>query len=765
MEGDVYQVDQEKEQFLYSRPRVRVDSITIIADELLYDRKSGILEFTNNVTVRQGGVLLTATTARYDTNTLVVSLNQASLYDNKSGVYIRAAKVEKFIDNKFIVEDGVMTLCKPESPAWEIRAGKITFFPDNFAYAYNASIFLGAVPIFYTPFFSWPTKEGRASGFLAPLISSHWGSSNPSKNYGYRVQIPYFLNLGKDHDATITTDLISQRGVGIGLEYRYAFVPGMFGQWNGWYLDEFRKNRESWKENMGSFPEESMDPTPTRYMYNFNHRQSIFWGGQFRFHQRMNSDNEINREYFDSGVDKDVHFSQSADFTFPWKDGGLSIKTSIEEDFTQNSIYDINTDKDTHLNSLPSLSISQSYSGVFNTPLSFKLSGTGTNYQRTYGWNGSLFQGVATVSSPFQVDFLNIKPAYTRTWYHYDVHYQRSPTESSSETFQENPDNFGWFIDTKKLEFNFELFRLFKNRQHENVGKLSFRPRLIFEEVDDVDQRKALSITPGNHTLNDKAIDYDNFSGMFTGAIKSRKTVTFRWESNYLVKNPKTKKIRKFLHLNLSQTLNWNRNQERDRFQGPQSTDGLQETVLGDPKLPLRVDLGIAPTPNFSAGLFYRFDHKEQKVVETKVNMSASSSSGSKFILDYKDNSKQYHEPDGTNHNATRTYTVTNQFKVLENLDLSLIGTWDLNRNNLKDLYSENDSKVLLDRQLTDLKGVLTYTHNCYKFILSYEEKIKTGREGDTDREYLDRVITFSFNLSGMPAGVSPYQQTYELER
>lgn len=70
------------------------------------------------------------------------------------------------------------------------------------------------VPIFYFPRATFPINDERKTGFLFPSI----GASDES---GTIVEIPYYINIAPDKDATIYMRYLSDRGVQIMGEYRY----------------------------------------------------------------------------------------------------------------------------------------------------------------------------------------------------------------------------------------------------------------------------------------------------------------------------------------------------------------------------------------------------------------------------------------------------------------------------------------------------------------------------------------------------------------
>ncbi|NQU64564.1 MAG: LPS-assembly protein LptD, partial [SAR324 cluster bacterium] len=598
IEHTSFKYDKETNRFSYTRPRVKFGDTILSGKEMHYNKEEEMMYFSGNIVIRLPGIVLTADKATFNQKTGNSTLYNSTLYDSKNGVFVEAERIEQISDEEYIIHKGALTRCSQDSKAWELRGRLIHYQIDNYAYSLSTSIHFYTVPIFYSPYFSWPTKQGRSSGLLVPTYSTV-NSSDTTKNYGGRLQVPYFIPLDRDHDVTVTADVIQRRGLGVNIDYLYAFTPEMSGRFQTWFIKETQQERDLAVEPLGSLDPEndSFDLNPLRYKYQFDHRQNIFLGGQLFFHQHENSDNEINREYFEAEVTVESHFSQTANLIFPWDGGNLSLSYQTSDFFKYSSTYDTTTDADTYLNIQPAISVSQRFSRIADTPISINLFGSATQYARTYGWSGLLKQSSIELSAPFYLDFLNIWPGVQRSYYDIETSYQNRPGEVSPE-----PDTYGWIIDSGSLELNFEIFRFFYNYENVAIRKLSFRPRVIYREIQDVDQS-------------------EDDTAAIIAPILSQKTLTYRLETRYLAKDPVSKAVRTFFGLDLTQIYNlqmegeaeYNDIGEKIYLNQPSPL----ETKQGDPKLPLRINLSLSPVSFFSAGLFYRFDHVENRVVET----------------------------------------------------------------------------------------------------------------------------------------------------
>lgn len=107
------------------------------------------------------------------------------------------------------------TTCPVNAETWKFSASKIKL--DHAAergYATNAVLKVHELPVFYIPYMSFPLSDKRKSGLLTPTI----GSSNER---GFDTEVPYYINIAPNQDATVAPRYISERGLMMKGEYRY----------------------------------------------------------------------------------------------------------------------------------------------------------------------------------------------------------------------------------------------------------------------------------------------------------------------------------------------------------------------------------------------------------------------------------------------------------------------------------------------------------------------------------------------------------------
>ncbi len=79
--------------------------------------------------------------------------------------------------------------------------------------ARGATVRFKGVPVFYAPYISFPLNDQRKTGFLTPS----YGSDEESGNI---FEFPWYWNIAKNQDATITPRFFTDRGLQVAAEYR-----------------------------------------------------------------------------------------------------------------------------------------------------------------------------------------------------------------------------------------------------------------------------------------------------------------------------------------------------------------------------------------------------------------------------------------------------------------------------------------------------------------------------------------------------------------
>ncbi len=155
-----------------------------------------------------------------------------------------ADRLERDEAGDMMVNEGRFTRCEPGNNNWQIGSRSFLIRDgSDFGTARHAVVRVKNIPIFYTPYLSFPVNDERKSGWLFPSVG--FSSQN-----GLEFAPPYYLNLAPDYDATLVPRYFQKRGWGAEAEFRHLsewqhsrFVGSFLGedkQYDGTYeKDDF----------------------------------------------------------------------------------------------------------------------------------------------------------------------------------------------------------------------------------------------------------------------------------------------------------------------------------------------------------------------------------------------------------------------------------------------------------------------------------------------------------------------------------------------
>ncbi len=234
----------ENERFLEARGNVevRTPSREVFTDYLYYDIPIDTLRAKGNVSIRSWQDLISGPELEYKRDTFTGFMKSP---DFVLGLYKGRGKAEELLftgEDQYRVIRGTYSTCNSPNPAWRLDVGTLDVNElTGVGTAKDARIYFAGVPIGWLPQFSFPLKNERKSGFLAPTYAT-------SEARGFELQVPYYLNLAPNYDATITPRVMTKRGVLFNTEARYLLstpLGAASGRWVGEYLPNDREaNRD-----------------------------------------------------------------------------------------------------------------------------------------------------------------------------------------------------------------------------------------------------------------------------------------------------------------------------------------------------------------------------------------------------------------------------------------------------------------------------------------------------------------------------------------
>jgi LPS-assembly protein len=214
IESDDATIDADGHAALNGRVKVNQDARTIAADSMNYDYKTGKLDVKGAVDFEDPKLRIKSDTGTYDT-VGGAAFDQANfqILDRNGRGFARKMAVQP--DGKVQLEQVRYTTCPVGNQDWMLQASSINLDTnDQEGTGHHVLMRFKNVPIFYTPYISFPIGDERKSGVLFP-------SFGHSTSNGYQLDVPYYFNLAPNYDLTLTPGILSARGVQLGEEFRY----------------------------------------------------------------------------------------------------------------------------------------------------------------------------------------------------------------------------------------------------------------------------------------------------------------------------------------------------------------------------------------------------------------------------------------------------------------------------------------------------------------------------------------------------------------
>lgn len=203
------------------------------AETLDYDPAQGRLEARGEVDYREPGFSVQGDTLDMSLKQDQLELQGARYQLPASHAHGSAASLTLLGREQVELKSVSYTTCNPQQTDWELRAQRSRLDrTKGVGEAYNVQLRFKDVPIFYSPYLSFPTDDRRKSGFLAPSF----GNSDDS---GLELAAPYYLNIAPQRDLTLTPHYYQNRGLRLDTEFRYL-QPNHAGVFEIEYLHEDR---------------------------------------------------------------------------------------------------------------------------------------------------------------------------------------------------------------------------------------------------------------------------------------------------------------------------------------------------------------------------------------------------------------------------------------------------------------------------------------------------------------------------------------------
>ncbi len=127
------------------------------------------------------------------------------------------------LDNIYI-KHGFYTTCDRDTPHYYFQSAYMKVIKKEMAIAKPVILKVHSVPLFYVPFWMFPVKDGRKSGFLTPHIGYN------SRSGKYFRNLAYYFVINNYMDITFSVDIVENVGIKGNIDLIYKVYKRLSGE-------------------------------------------------------------------------------------------------------------------------------------------------------------------------------------------------------------------------------------------------------------------------------------------------------------------------------------------------------------------------------------------------------------------------------------------------------------------------------------------------------------------------------------------------------
>ncbi|RFA31275.1 hypothetical protein CAI21_01145 [Alkalilimnicola ehrlichii] len=184
------------------------------ADRIVFNQETSRADASGNLRYYEDGLTLWAEeghlyfdVTRGALSTARFQFEHSYTHGDADEIIIEDSQRSRYRDVRF-------TTCPPDRTDWWLRGSELrTDREEGMGSARHAWLQFMGVPLFYTPYISFPIDDRRRSGLLAP-------SYRQSSRSGFDLRIPYYWNMAPNYDAVLAPRIVTRRGLMLDTEWR-----------------------------------------------------------------------------------------------------------------------------------------------------------------------------------------------------------------------------------------------------------------------------------------------------------------------------------------------------------------------------------------------------------------------------------------------------------------------------------------------------------------------------------------------------------------
>ncbi len=199
---------------------LRKPGLSMRADRLVYDQSQDVLDAKGAIHLNKPGSQFQGTELKLQVDSFQGALQKSTFQFSANGAHGSAAQIEFIDPARAVVHQATYTTCRRTPgpdwlPEWLIKATRMSIDDEESTVKVEGvQVRFKNLPEVSIPSASFPLTTDRRSGFLPPIVGV-------TTRNGAEIVQPYYFDIAPNRDATVTTNVMSNRGVAVDTEFRY----------------------------------------------------------------------------------------------------------------------------------------------------------------------------------------------------------------------------------------------------------------------------------------------------------------------------------------------------------------------------------------------------------------------------------------------------------------------------------------------------------------------------------------------------------------
>ena len=342
---------------------VKFGDAVLTAERVRVDERSGEVEAGGRVRIQRDDQIWAGENIRYNFKTRIM---EAELFrTGKFPVFAEGAKLGADRNNQvYSAEGAFITTDDVSEPFTKLRARSITIISGQRITARHATMYVGGLPVFYFPYFTYSLNNNANQFYVLPGYRSRFG---PFLLGTYR----WFLD--EQVDGALHLDYRAQRGPGVGPD-----VNLHLGRWGEAGLKYYYLYDMEPGTNSAGFPNPD-----NRQRLQFNYDATPWTNLNIKSQVRFQSDERLLADYFEGDYRRNPQPTTFLELNKLWDNFSLDVLTQPRV----NDFYDT-------VESLPDVKLTGFRQQLGSSPVFYESESSAGYYRRRFAETNNVPSGM-----------------------------------------------------------------------------------------------------------------------------------------------------------------------------------------------------------------------------------------------------------------------------------------------------------------------------------------------------------------------------------